>query len=64
MTTLVTALFNLALPWLLWMIWRAAERADQEVETLAQRHRFAHVTQPAGGATSKPDSSRAIRTGY
>lgn len=59
MTTLVTIFFNLALPWFLWMIWRAAERADQEVATLTQHRGFAHATQNVGGETSNPESSRA-----
>jgi hypothetical protein len=56
----MTLLFYVALPWFLWTIWRAAERADQEVETLALRHRFAHATHAAGGETSNSGSSRTI----
>jgi hypothetical protein len=34
MTTLLTITCELALPWLLWTLWRQAQRADQEIEAL------------------------------
>jgi hypothetical protein len=42
MAAILTIVCELALPGLLWLLWRDAERADQEVETL-QRLRQAQV---------------------
>jgi hypothetical protein len=34
MAAILTITFELALPGLLWLLWREFERADQEIETL------------------------------
>jgi hypothetical protein len=47
MAAILTIVFELALPGLLWLVWREAERADQEVETL-HRSRQAQVPAQAG----------------
>ena len=49
MAAILTIVFELALPGLLWLLWREAERSDQEVETL-HRSRQAHVPPQARDA--------------
>jgi hypothetical protein len=53
MATVLTIALELALPALLLLLWRSAERADEEISALTQS-RFPQATSSSGSDMPKP----------